>query len=183
MGLGRCFKVTLQTCAPENFRVCRWGAERRVSRAQTRERGPPSAWAEIFFFAKFFAPKSDSNLVASIKYKPLYFCQFTSILSCAGSTRMPNLSLSPASWRSLSNLYSALILYPSGDNTWLVSSPPLITACRQNPSALQNRLLKNKFHTMQYALKNLIQSKFYLAISLPESEVGSMVMILVYIVI
>ena len=138
----------------------------------------------IFFFcATYFAPQSDSNVVASIKYKPLYFCQFTSILSCAGSTRMPNLSLSPASWRSLSNLYSALILYPSGDNTWLVSSPPLITACRQNPSALQNRLLKNEFHTMQYALKNLIQSKFYLAISLPESEVGSIVMILVYIVL
>ena len=47
MGLGRCFKVTLQTRAPENFRVRRWGAERRVSRAQTRERGPPSAYAEI----------------------------------------------------------------------------------------------------------------------------------------
>ena len=43
MGLGRCFKVTLQTRAPENFRSRRWGAERRVSRAQTRERGPPSA--------------------------------------------------------------------------------------------------------------------------------------------
>ena len=32
---------------PENFRSCRWGAERRVKRAQTRERGPPSALAEI----------------------------------------------------------------------------------------------------------------------------------------
>ena len=40
-------KVTLQTCAPENFRSRRWGAERRVSRAQTRERGPPSALAEF----------------------------------------------------------------------------------------------------------------------------------------
>ena len=37
------FKVTLQTRTPKNFRSRRWGAERRVSRAQTRERGPPSA--------------------------------------------------------------------------------------------------------------------------------------------
>ena len=50
MGLGIFFKVTLQTRAPENFRVRRWGAERRVSRAQTRERGPPSAYAEIFVY-------------------------------------------------------------------------------------------------------------------------------------
>ena len=33
-------KVTLQTRVPEHFRLCRWGAEQRVSRAQTRERGP-----------------------------------------------------------------------------------------------------------------------------------------------
>ena len=46
---GRCLKTTLQTWVPENFRSRRWGAERRVSRAQTRERGPPSAWAEILF--------------------------------------------------------------------------------------------------------------------------------------
>ena len=32
---------TLQTCAPNNFRCCSSGAERRVERAQTRERGPP----------------------------------------------------------------------------------------------------------------------------------------------
>ena len=40
-------KSTLQTRVPENFRYCRWGAERRVPRARTRERGPPSALAEI----------------------------------------------------------------------------------------------------------------------------------------
>ena len=39
--------MVLKTCVAENFRVCRWGAERRVSRAQTRERGPPSAYVEI----------------------------------------------------------------------------------------------------------------------------------------
>ena len=33
-------KVTLQKRVPENFRSCRWGAEQRVSRAQTR--GPGS---------------------------------------------------------------------------------------------------------------------------------------------
>ena len=48
MGLGRCFKVTFQTRAPENFRVRQWGAERRVWLAKTQERGPPSAYAEIF---------------------------------------------------------------------------------------------------------------------------------------
>ena len=36
---GRCLKVTLQTCAPKNFRSRLWGAERRVLRAQTQERG------------------------------------------------------------------------------------------------------------------------------------------------
>ena len=40
-------KVTLQKRVPENFRSCRWGAEQRVLRVQTRERGPPSALAEI----------------------------------------------------------------------------------------------------------------------------------------
>jgi hypothetical protein len=30
-------KVTLQTLVPKNFLSRRWGAERRVSRAQTRE--------------------------------------------------------------------------------------------------------------------------------------------------
>ena len=39
--------MTLQKRVPENFRSCRRGAEQRVSRAQTRERGPPLALAEI----------------------------------------------------------------------------------------------------------------------------------------
>ena len=37
----------------EDFRSHRWGAERRVS--QTRERGPPSAWAETFNILDTFA--------------------------------------------------------------------------------------------------------------------------------
>ena len=35
------------TCA-NKFCWCRWGAERRVKRAQTRERGPPLATGEFF---------------------------------------------------------------------------------------------------------------------------------------
>ena len=40
-------------CA-KNVRWCRWGAERRVKRAQTRERGPPSAPAEIIYLTWFW---------------------------------------------------------------------------------------------------------------------------------
>ena len=52
MGVNKCWgskKIhpPSKTRAPKNFRWCRWGAERRVKRAQTRERGPPSAPAEI----------------------------------------------------------------------------------------------------------------------------------------
>ena len=39
-GWGRCFKVTLQTRAPENFRSCRWGDERTVKREQTVSEDP-----------------------------------------------------------------------------------------------------------------------------------------------
>ena len=42
-GLGEMFEGD----SAENFRYCRWGAERRVSRAQTRERGPTSVLVEI----------------------------------------------------------------------------------------------------------------------------------------
>ena len=34
-GWGRCLKVTLQTCAPENFCSCLWGDEQTVKHAQT----------------------------------------------------------------------------------------------------------------------------------------------------
>ena len=40
-------KAILQTCALENFLLFRWGAERKVPLAQTRERGLPSAQEEI----------------------------------------------------------------------------------------------------------------------------------------
>ncbi len=44
---GNFVKQTLQTCLPDNFRQCQWGAEQRVLCAQTQEQGPPSALAEI----------------------------------------------------------------------------------------------------------------------------------------
>jgi hypothetical protein len=37
---GRCLKVTLQTCALENFRLCRWGYERTVKREQAVKEDP-----------------------------------------------------------------------------------------------------------------------------------------------
>mgnify|MGYP006975719701 CR=1 FL=1 len=46
-------KVILQTRVPENFHQCWWVTERRVSRAQTQERGPPSALAEIIYIIRF----------------------------------------------------------------------------------------------------------------------------------
>ena len=44
---GRCLEATLKTCDLKHFFSCKWVAEWRVSHAQTRERGPPSAWAEF----------------------------------------------------------------------------------------------------------------------------------------
>ena len=46
---GEILKVTLQTCEPENLCSSWWGAKRSVYRAQTREQGPTSAWAEIIW--------------------------------------------------------------------------------------------------------------------------------------
>ena len=63
MGWGRCLKATLQTRAPKNFRWCRWRAEQRVERAQTRERGPPSAPAEITIILYNETIFKDTNLI------------------------------------------------------------------------------------------------------------------------
>jgi hypothetical protein len=46
-GWGRCLKVTLQTNAPENYRLCRWGDERTVKRTQTVSDDPH--WRERNF--------------------------------------------------------------------------------------------------------------------------------------
>ena len=56
-----------QTRVPKNFRWCRWGAKRRVKRAQTRERGPPSAPAEFFFIGPSeVRATSEANLGRSL---------------------------------------------------------------------------------------------------------------------
>ena len=39
-------KVTLQTCVPENFRLCRWGDERTRHACADGERGP-SFWYDF----------------------------------------------------------------------------------------------------------------------------------------
>ena len=47
-GLGEKFKGDFADTCADKFPLVWIGAERRVSRAQTRERGPPSAIAEIY---------------------------------------------------------------------------------------------------------------------------------------
>ena len=48
-GLGEMFEGDSADMCTEKFPLTSIGAERRVWRAQNRERGPPSARAEIFF--------------------------------------------------------------------------------------------------------------------------------------
>ena len=67
-GWGRYLKVTLQTRAPENFRSRRWGAEQRVLRAQTWERGPPSVWAEFQDFATDLWKTGHQAIIMKIAY-------------------------------------------------------------------------------------------------------------------
>ena len=44
--------MTLQTCAPENFRLCRWGDEQRVKHAQMVSEDPHRReW--IFFLSQY----------------------------------------------------------------------------------------------------------------------------------
>ena len=58
---------------PENSRSCRRGAELMDSRAQTRERGPSSTWAEILYHSWVHLPTlySKNNLIICNLY--LYF--------------------------------------------------------------------------------------------------------------
>ena len=44
------FHAPSKTPAPENFRWCRWAAERRVKRAQTRERGPHQCQQNFLYY-------------------------------------------------------------------------------------------------------------------------------------
>ena len=48
-------KASLQTRVPEISSSVDGGAEQRVLRAQTRERGPPSALAEFFVYLTFYS--------------------------------------------------------------------------------------------------------------------------------
>ena len=47
-GWGRFCKGDFADTCAEKFRWCWWGADRRVNREQTQERGPPSAPAELW---------------------------------------------------------------------------------------------------------------------------------------
>ena len=48
-GLGEVFEGDSADTCPGKFPLMLMGAERRVSAAQTRERGPPSALAELLY--------------------------------------------------------------------------------------------------------------------------------------
>ena len=50
-GLGEMFEGDSADMCAGKFMLVLMGAERRVSRAQTRERGPPSALAELHIFS------------------------------------------------------------------------------------------------------------------------------------
>ena len=49
-GLGEMFEGDFADTCAENFPMVSMGAEQRVERAQTRERGPPAAPAEICIY-------------------------------------------------------------------------------------------------------------------------------------
>ena len=52
-GLGEMFEGDSEDMCAEKFLLVWMEAERRVSHAQTQERGPPSALAEISFLTEF----------------------------------------------------------------------------------------------------------------------------------
>ena len=58
-GLEKMFEGDFAEVGAENFRWSRWGAEQMVWPAQTRERGPPSAPAEILYVV--IAVKRETN--------------------------------------------------------------------------------------------------------------------------
>jgi hypothetical protein len=56
--------VMLQTCAPENFRSCRWGDERTVKRAQTGSEDPHRR--ERNFLKRFYYGSGISNETSEV---------------------------------------------------------------------------------------------------------------------
>jgi hypothetical protein len=69
--------VTLQTCAPENFRSCRWGDERTVKRAQTVSEDPNRR--ERKFISKI---KVVSVTLSSVYICLSSFCVFVELSAC-----------------------------------------------------------------------------------------------------
>ena len=84
-GLGEMFEGNFaDTCAEKNHRWCRWGADLRVKRAQTRERGPPSAPGEILlivlyqvdlaYISIYAMPNIWKSDLLKVQVKIKYFC-------------------------------------------------------------------------------------------------------------
>ena len=67
-------KMTRKTCGKTNFRSRCWGAKRRVKRAQTWERGPPSAPDEFdknvpnTFLDQKFDIEEDTCMCSELQY-------------------------------------------------------------------------------------------------------------------
>ena len=71
-GLGEIFEGdSADTCAGK-FSLTSMGAERRVSRAQTRERGPPSALAELEYGNKSAVRDLSAKYMKLEQKQPIY---------------------------------------------------------------------------------------------------------------
>ena len=93
------FGPTPQTRAPKYFHWSRLGTEWRVKHAQTRERGPPSAPAEIsvhfnlshLFSGKSFLPEKffDRHIFFAINFWPQHFfaAKFIWVCKCFCTTK------------------------------------------------------------------------------------------------
>jgi hypothetical protein len=78
-GWGRCLKVTLQTHAPENFHLCRWGDERTVKRAQTVSDDPH--WRELKLSFNDQAIENDLQVVPTACISSSCFTIYNLILN------------------------------------------------------------------------------------------------------
>jgi hypothetical protein len=71
-GFGEMFEGDSAVTGAGKFPLVSMGAEQRVTRAQTRERGPPSELAEILFFLSFFASSFIAILYKQVKIGNLW---------------------------------------------------------------------------------------------------------------
>ena len=69
-GLGEMFEGDSADTCTGKFPLTSLGSERRVSRAQTRERGPPSALAEFFSFLLIQNPRKGCRRVSNFCMGP-----------------------------------------------------------------------------------------------------------------